>query len=135
MIYKTVKILPAAKLFSLYKSIDWIADGKNPKKHGALLAKVYANSSAVFSAWDRGELVGTVRVITDKYAHGILFGLAVDPRYQGQGIAEELISRCFKKYPNVQWSAEAEPAAVELFRKLGFLPAKNQYFTRGENPV
>ncbi|MCX6758326.1 MAG: GNAT family N-acetyltransferase [Candidatus Nealsonbacteria bacterium] len=135
MIYKTTKVLPAAKLFALYKAVGWVAENKNPKKHGLLLAKVYFNSSAVFSAWDKEMLAGAVRVITDKYAHGVIFGLAVDPRYQGQGMAEELLSRCFKKYPNVQWSVEVEPSAAELFQKQGFLPAKNQYMAKGENPV
>lgn len=135
MIYKTVKILPAAKLFALYKVVDWVAEGRDPKKHGALLAKVYANSSAVFSAWDKTMLAGAVRVITDKYAHGLVFGLAVDPHYREQGVTEELLGRCFKKYPNVQWSAEVEPAAAGLFQKQGFSPSKNQYMVRGENPV
>jgi ribosomal protein S18 acetylase RimI-like enzyme len=135
MIYKTTKSLSAAKLFALYKAVDWVAENKNPKKHGLLLAKVYFNSNAVFSAWDKETLAGAVRVITDKYAHGVIFGLVVDPRYQGQGVAEELLSRCFKKYPNVQWSVEVEQSAAELFQKQGFLPSKNQYMVKGENPV
>lgn len=133
--FKSAKKLPAKQLFELYKSVDWVKDSHNPKKHGALLSKVYANSNLVFSAWDKNKLVGTVRVVTDKYAHGVIFGLAVDPQYQNQGVATGMLKLCFKKYPKIQWNVAAETDQIKVFQDLGFQPSTNRHFFKGENPV
>ena len=133
--FKSIKNLPARQLFALYQAVDWIKEGVDIQKHGKLLAKVYANSDLVFSAWNGDKLIGVVRVITDKLAHAVIFGLAVDPQYQGQGVAKELLKKCFGKYPNVQWDVEAEPPAAEFLQKLGFRSPKNQYLIKGNNPI
>ena len=133
--YKSIKKLPPTMLFNLYEAVSWTKRVKNKKRHAALLAKVYSNSGLVFSAWDGKELIGVIRVLTDKYAHGVIFGLAVNPKYQRKSIGKKLVSLCTKKYPKIQWSVEVEKPARKIFNELGFKKSKNQYLKKGSCPV
>jgi len=133
--YKSSKKIAPQDLFGLYRSVGWAEGVDNPKKHGALLAKVYNNSDLVFSAWDGKVLAGMVRAITDKYAHGCMFGFAVDPRYRNQGIGGKLLDMCVAKYPKIQWSAAAEGDQTAVFVEHGFAKSGNQYLVKGACPV
>ena len=133
--FKSIKKLSPQGLFNLYQAVGWTSGVKNKKKHAILLSKVYSNSDLVFSAWHKNELVGVVRAITDKYAHGLMYGLVVRSEFQRQGIATKLISLCLKKYPKIQWSFEAEDPKFKLFKKIGFVKSKNAYLTKGSSPI
>ena len=133
--FKSSKIIAPAAIFDLYKAVGWAEGIENPRKHAALLAKVYANSDLVFSAWEGKKLVGVIRAITDKYAHGCIFGFAVEPAYRGQGIGSKLLELCLKKYPKIQWSAAAEAGQLVVFAEQGFAKSKNEYLEKGICPV
>jgi len=134
IVYKEGKILPADQLFDLYESIDW-TEGKDKEKHSTLIQKVYENSDIVFSAWDGDKLVGAVRTITDKFAHGLIYGLAVNPDHDIEEIAKELISKCMAKYPDIRWSAEAEDWEEPIFKSMSFEKSKNSFLNKGNCPV
>jgi len=106
--YKTVKRIAPQKLYDLYESVHWAKEVKNNKKHGKYLSNVYAHSDGVVSAWDGKMLVGVIRFLTDKYAHEVLYELAVHPDYQGRGIGSELLKKCLKTNTKIEWSGEAE---------------------------
>jgi ribosomal protein S18 acetylase RimI-like enzyme len=134
--YKTSKKLSPERLYKLYEVVGWTNSVQNKKKHGELIAAVYANSSGVVSAWEGEKMIGVIRFVTDKTAHGILFGLVVDPKHQGKGIATTLIQKCMDKYPVIEWSVEAENAeVVTLFKKLGYKKAKYTYMNTANCPV
>lgn len=131
IIYKTSKKISPEKLYNLYESASWINKAKDKKKHGLLISRAHNVSSAVFSAWDRGELIGIVRVITDNLTHALIFGLVVSPEYKNEGIATELVKKCIKKYSKMQISLEAEGSSYKLFKKLGFKDSPNKYLFMG----
>jgi N-acetylglutamate synthase-like GNAT family acetyltransferase len=130
--YKTVKKISPEKLYNLYDSISWTKRVKDKKKHGLLISKAYNISSTVFSAWDKSELVGVVRVVTDNLTHALIFGLAINPKYENKGIATELVKKCIKKYSKIQISLEAEKSSYKLFKNLGFKDSPNKYLFMGE---
>jgi ribosomal protein S18 acetylase RimI-like enzyme len=133
--YKTIKKLPTKNLFNLYQAVGWTKGINNKEKHEKLLFNVYANSNLVYSAWQENKLVGVVRAITDKYSHGLIFGLLVDPKFQKQGIGTKLISLCLKKYPKIQWSIETEKSKLKFYNKLNFVKSKNIYISKGSSSV
>lgn len=132
--YKEGKALLTDQVFDLYKSMKW-TEGKNKEQHSALIQKVYENSDIVFSAWDGNKLVGVARVITDQLAHGLIYGLAVNPDYNTEEIAKELISKCMARYPDIEWSVEAEDWEEAIFIGLGFEKSKNNFLKKGNCPV
>ncbi len=133
--YKEEKTLPADQLFDLYESIKWTEGVKDKEEHSLLIQKVYENSDAVFSAWDEDKLAGAARVITDKLVHGLIYGLAVNPEYNTNEIAKELISKCISLYPNIRWSVETEEWEEKIFRDLGFEDSKNSFLNKGDCPI
>ncbi len=134
--YKTTKKLDPVRLFNLYKSVGWTNGVKNSKKHGELLSKTYADSDVVLSAWEGKELVGVVRFITDKNAHGFLYGLAVDPQHHGTGVGSILMKKAIAYYPKIQWSAEMEDKkSLSFFKSIGFKVSKNILMELGDCPV
>lgn len=136
IIYKSTRKIRPEKLYKVYESVGWTKEVRNKKKHSELLSNVYAHSDGVISAWDESELVGVVRFITDEYAHSVIYGLAVRPEYQGNGIGYALVKKCIKKYPKTSWSAGAESKqAVELFKSLGFQTSKDIFLETQNCPV
>lgn len=134
--YKTARKIDSEKLYELYKSVGWTKNVKNKKQHSELLANVYSHSRGVVSAWDKAELVGVVRFISDDFAHSVIYGLAVSPKYQGEGIASTLVESCIKVFPNTSWSVEAETTeAAKLFKSLGFEASKTKSFETPNCPV
>jgi ribosomal protein S18 acetylase RimI-like enzyme len=130
--YKTIKKISPEKLYNLYESISWTKMVKDKKKHGLLISRAYNISDTVFSAWDKDNLIGVVRVVTDNLTHALIFGLAVDPKYKNQGIATELVKKCLKKYSKMQISLEAEKSSYKLLKDLGFKDSLNKYLFMGE---
>lgn len=133
--FKLKKTLPPAQLYELYDAVGWTRGVKDRKKHARLLSSAYSNSDIVVSAWEGDILVGAIRAITDRFAHGVLYGLAVRPEFQRAGVAGELLERCISKYPNICWSAETEGPGEKLFRESGFRKSRNPHVLRGKCPV
>ncbi|MFA5228628.1 MAG: GNAT family N-acetyltransferase [Candidatus Paceibacterota bacterium] len=118
--YKTIKKLPPKRLYELYELVGWVNGVKDKKKHGYLISIAYNNSSTVFSAWNDKELIGIIRVVSDNTTHAYIVGLVVDEAYQEQGIGEELLKKCIKKYSKMRINAETEKPVKSLYKKLGF---------------
>jgi len=128
VIYKKNKIISPSKLFDLYESAKW-TEGKNKVVHGKKISDAYKNSQLVFSAWEGNELIGVVRVLTDK-ANGIIFGLTINPKYQNQGIGTKLIKKCLDTYPKTRFFISSEnPQSEKLYKKIGFKKDKNNWFS------
>lgn len=135
IIYKNDKQIDPDLLFDLYRSIDWADDSQYKKTHGELIARVYANSSDVVSAWEDDKLVGVARVVTDKFAHAILYGLCVYPEFMNSEVPENLINKCIGLYPKIQWSVVAEDWEKKYFDDLGFTQSKNTCLEKGDCPI
>jgi len=130
--YKTIKKLPPQRLYELYELVSWTKGIKNKKKHGLLISKAYNNSNAVFSAWDKDKLVGIIRVISDNITHAYIVGLVVDPEYEKQGIGEELLRKCIKKYSKIRINVESGKPINKMYKKLGFKNSPTENLLMGE---
>ena len=106
-----------AQLQELFKSVSWLS-ANYPER----LFKAMNNCETVFTAWDNDKLVGLVNVIDDGELTAYVHYLLVNPEYQGQGIASELLRMVKEKYKNYLYVilvAENKPL-IEFYSKNGF---------------
>lgn len=80
----------------------------------------FINSTLVISAWDKDRLIGTVRVLSDKFIRSVIYDLVVDPEYQNKGIGKELVKRCIKHFPDCEWLVQTEKHISGYYEKIGF---------------
>ena len=101
-----------ASIAALYRA----AQLRRPVDDLDRIARTYAGSPIVLSAWDGPRLVGILRGWTDGAYDGYVCDLAVDPEYQKQGVGRELLRRCVSQSPEVQWVLRASVIASRLLR-------------------
>ena len=95
------------------------------------IARMFAVSGLVISAWDQGVLVGISRSLTDHAYCCYLSDLAVALEYQGRGIGTELIARTRSVLgEQVSLILLSAPGAMSYYPKLGFEPADNAFILR-----
>ena len=95
------------------------------------IAKMFAASNLVISAWEEGRLVGVSRSLTDHSYCCYLADLAVDRVYQKAGIGKELIRRTQAAIgAEVSLILLSAPGAMEYYPKVGFERADNAYVIR-----
>ncbi len=105
------------QLQELFKSVGWLS-ANYPER----LFKAMNNCETVFTAWDNDKLVGLVNAIDDGELTAYVHYLLVNPEYQGQGIASELLRMVKEKYKNYLYVilvAENKPL-IEFYSKNGF---------------
>src|SRR5438552_829607 len=66
---------------------------KRPTSDLPRIARMFAASDLLLSAWVDNELVGLCRSLTDHVYCCYVSDLAVDKKYQGSGIGKELVKR------------------------------------------
>ena len=92
------------------------------------VARMFANSNLVVSAWRGERLVGVARAITDFAYCCYLSDLAVEREYQGQGIGRELIARVRAAIgEEVSLMLLAAPEAESYYPPLGFVRLDNAF--------
>lgn len=74
----------------------------------------------MISAWENERLIGTVRVLSDKFISSIIYDLVIDPEYQNKGIGKELVKRCIEHFPNSEWLVQTEKHISGYYEKIGF---------------
>jgi ribosomal protein S18 acetylase RimI-like enzyme len=89
------------------------------------IARTYAGSPLVLSAWDGPRLIGILRGWTDGAYDGYVCDLAVDPDYQRQGVGRELLHRCVSESAQVQWVLRASVIATDYYAHLGWTRIEN----------
>lgn len=101
----------------LFLSVNWLS-GRYPKR----LIKALRSSSFVATAWDGDRLVGLVRALDDSEILAFLHYLLVDPEYQGQGIAGELIAMVKEQYKDYLYLnlMPEEDKNIAFYEKHGF---------------
>lgn len=79
------------------------------------------NSNLMVTAWDGGKLVGVARSMTDFHYACYLSDLAVDNKYQNNGIGKELQILTQKQLgPKCKLILVAAPAAHSYYKHIGF---------------
>jgi ribosomal protein S18 acetylase RimI-like enzyme len=94
---------------------------RRPIEDQQCIAGMINNSNLIVSAWDGENLVGISRCITDFHYCCYLSDLAVDQKYQGQGIGKELQIQTQKQLgPKCKLILIAAPAANSYYQQIGF---------------
>lgn len=79
------------------------------------------NSNLIISAWHEENLIGISRCVTDFHYCCYLSDLAVDQKYQNQGIGKELqILTQNQLGPKCKLILIAAPAANSYYQQIGF---------------
>lgn len=85
------------------------------------LTAMLENSNLIVSTWDGDTLVGIARSVTDFHYCCYLSDLAVDDRYQRQGVGKTLIAQTEQALaPGCKIILIAAPAANDYYAPLGF---------------
>lgn len=108
-----------SKLRKLYESVGWcgcdLPAWQNEKFEIAM-----KNSAWAFTVWDKDELVGMVRVVSDKVMVASIQDLIVLESYRRRGIGKKLVEKCLSKLPCGNWSARTTPENYDFYKDCGF---------------
>ena len=127
IIYRTDITPDTDEIIDVYNS-----SGINrPIKDKERIAKMYANSNLVATAWDEDKLVGVSRSLTDFCYCCYLSDLAVRKDYQSNGIGKKLIELT-KNIIGEQTTLIllAAPAAMDYYPKIGFQKIDNGFIIK-----
>ena len=95
------------------------------------IARMFAASNLVLSAWANGVLVGVCRALTDYSYCCYLSDLAVDQAFQKHGIGKELIRRVQTIIGDeVSLILLSAPGAMLYYPSQGFSKAENAFVIR-----
>jgi len=93
---------------------------RRPVHDRSRIELMLANASILVTAWDGQTLVGVSRALSDFGFACYLSDLAVDQRYQRQGIGKELVRLTNETTgENTGVILLAAPAAVDYYPKIG----------------
>lgn len=127
IVYDTRKDLPNESLSLLFMAVGW-SDGTETPAMLENFNVPFVNSTVVVSAWAEDQLVGCVRVLSDRMFRSILYDLAVMPEFQNQGIGKELVRRCMEHFPGSEWLVQTQTAAG-FYEKIGFKPNQDVFLS------
>ncbi len=103
---------------NLMKSVGW-----NPRTKKQW-TDCLQNSFAVYSSWEKEELIGFGRLVTDK-KYAMVYDLVVHPQYQNKGIGKKIVSELVKKCPkgtSIGLFIEDKDSLKSFYKSLGFEP-------------
>ena len=104
---------------------------RRPTKDLPRIARMLENSNLLVSAWAAGKLVGVCRALTDFAYCCYLSDLAVDRKFQKQGIGRELIRRVRAIIgPEAALILLSAPEAMGYYPKAGFDRIENGYIIK-----
>ena len=108
------------------------ASGINrPTKDLPRIARMFANSNLVISAWSEGVLVGVCRALTDFVYCCYLSDLAVDRSFQKHGIGKELIRQVQDTIGDESsLILISAPGAKSFYSKVGFSNIENGFIIK-----
>lgn len=86
-------------------------------------------------AYENGNLVGLARAMTDFVYTTYLADLAVDKKYQHQGIGKELIRMLKTNIPKAKLILLAAPAAEAYYPKIGMQNHPHCYYIDQEREI
>ena len=112
---------PATDYDRLFETTGW---NKSYQASPQELYRAISDSWYVLSAYDKNNLVGFGRIISDGVLYALICDMIVKPSYQGQGIGshllEKLIEKCQREKIRVIWLFSARGKSA-LYEKFGFL--------------
>lgn len=107
------------QLRELYQDAGWISENlpiwQNEKFEYAL-----KNSAWAFTVWHKEELVGMVRVISDKVMFASIQDLIVKQKHRKKGIGTKLIQLCLQRLPHGSWATQTTPENYRFYQNCEF---------------
>lgn len=114
-------------IIDLYKS----AGLNRPLKDHSRIAKMYAHSNLVVTAWDGNKLVGIARSLTDFCYCCYVSDLAIREEYKRNGIGKKLIQLTKNVVgPGSNLLLLAAPSAMEYYPKIEMEKADNCFIIK-----
>ena len=92
------------------------------------MESMLAHANYYIGAYENGQLVGLARAMTDFVYTTYLADLAVDEKYQHQGIGKELIKMLKINIPRAKLILLAAPAAEAYYPKIGMQNHPHCYY-------
>ncbi len=115
---KKIEAYDEAAILALYASVGWTAYTDDP---GAL-KKGFENSLLILGAYEKGKLLGLIRVVGDGHTIVLIQDILVFPEYQRQGIGSKLLQAVLEEYAHVrqvQLATDNTPKTVAFYRSMG----------------
>ena len=110
------KLEDPAPLVRLFRSVGWDRRAENPERVRRMLAR----SRRTVAAWDGTELVGFAREHGDGVFTALISSVCVDPRWQGMGVAERVLTSLMDGRPEVRIYLHAAPGLESYYARFGF---------------
>jgi predicted N-acetyltransferase YhbS len=92
---------------------------RRPVDNHDRMTEMIRNANITITARENGLLIGVARSLSDFAFCTYLSDLAVDEKFQKQGIGKELIRRTKLEAPDAKLILLAAPAAREYYPKIG----------------
>tara|TARA_Y100000310_G_scaffold315041_1_gene365142 strand:- start:474 stop:884 length:411 start_codon:yes stop_codon:yes gene_type:complete len=117
--YKEILEVAPEKLDMLWSAIGWRPRGVQKWK------EVLSKSSYLCSVWDKGNLVGTGRILED----GVMcmfYDIGVHPDYQGQKIGSQIMEHLINRVKDKDYASiglfawEQNRVNLPFYKKFGF---------------
>lgn len=86
------------ELVSLYRSVGW----ENYVTNNEDMSSLFRQSDFYLTVWQDSQLIAGCRVISDHCSIAYVQDLLVHPRFQGQGIGTELLSRIYRQFNHLR---------------------------------
>jgi N-acetylglutamate synthase-like GNAT family acetyltransferase len=122
--YKTDFVPETIQIIELYEKSGL----PRPTGDTERIAKMYAGSDIIVTAWDKEKLIGVSRSITDWVWSCYLSDLAVLPEYQKGGVGRKLIERTREKagFQSMVLLLSV-PSAMDYYPKVGFTRQESSF--------
>lgn len=123
LVFKEDIILNVEDILYLYNDVGWSSYTKDRDS----LIKSIKNSLKVISVWDKGLLVGLIRVVGDGHSIIYIQDILILQKYQNSGIGKRLIEIILDKYKNVRQKVlltDKEEKNILFYKKVGFSMAE-----------
>jgi predicted N-acetyltransferase YhbS len=125
--YQTTVVPTTAEIIDVYNSSGL----KRPTDDAHRIAKMYANSNLVVTAWEGELLVGVARSLTDFCYACYLSDLAVRLEYQKLGIGRQLINLTRQEVTEQSMLLLlSAPTAMEYYPKTGMDAVDNGFMIK-----
>jgi len=103
---------------------------RRPVEDKDRIKQMCVNANLILTARLEGKLIGIARSITDFVYCTYLSDLAVDRKFQNQGIGKTLIEETKKVTPLATLILLSAPAAIEYYPKIGMKKHKHCFILK-----
>ena len=86
--------------------------------------KVFEQSYAVVFIFDKEQVIGFGRAISDGICQAALYNIALDEKYHGKGLGKEIINQLIMQVKQCNIILYTHPNTVGLYENLGFRKMK-----------